>query len=278
MSKETKKQRKMAKSNIKILKSGKIKISKEQKLDLTPFIEGTINNTIVSRLNGIISKEEVVIDEEKNIDIRAHLIDELECVRLKNEMKEPDIPTFVYVVNKKDATNIFDLLNVTVFGDVLRSSTLAAAYKNVKQTWVDLNENDKTPYINIMYVPEVMIFLDHKTGKIRKRPIFANVLIVAIPPRKYINNKDENVEEATIEESINYYIDSICESIIKLGIKNVVVNPFFNNASTKNACMSSEAWVRNIRGNRFIDNVNKIEFCVEDENTFIYLNIQLNNN
>ena len=88
MSKETKKQRKMAKSNIKILKSGKIKISKEQKLDLTPFIEGTINNTIVSRLNGIISKEEVVIDEEKNIDIRAHLIDELECVRLKNEMKE----------------------------------------------------------------------------------------------------------------------------------------------------------------------------------------------
>ena len=59
-----KKLKKLAESNIKILKSGKIKFSKNQKIDLGLFTTESIEGAVVSRLEGIISQEDVVVETE----------------------------------------------------------------------------------------------------------------------------------------------------------------------------------------------------------------------
>ena len=65
-----KKLMKRAKESMKILKSGKIMVKGDQEIDLTPFIQQSSEEAIVSRLNGIISKEDVQIEDgAKVVDI-----------------------------------------------------------------------------------------------------------------------------------------------------------------------------------------------------------------
>lgn len=270
--KKKKKIVKEAKRGMKILKSGKIKIGGE-KLDLSPFIANASEDAIVSRLDAIISKEDVAVEDgEKICDTETILQGQLQAAELEAHIAnvngtQPFPRTVVVVIPKKDAVSSFDFLNPGILGDILRSSTLASTYKTLKEEWVELNEKDTTNFTNVLYVPKVMMMIDMDTGKFKGVPYYVNVLILAVPAKSKING--DVSDKVTDEDAVERILTDITESCIRLAVKTPVIDPFCFKWLEDDLSMTSEKWQLLIDSNKVQEHFDLITFTFEDENKFI---------
>ena len=115
--------KKLAKSNIQVLKTGKIKIAKGEKISLKSFVNESIKNTVISRLDGIISQEDVVIDtKDLRVDITSNMTTDFKTSELISRVQSPKTNTIVVTVNKKNALDVFDFLDDSSLGIIPRNS------------------------------------------------------------------------------------------------------------------------------------------------------------
>lgn len=264
--------KKLAKSNIQILKSGKIKVAKDQKINLKSFVNDSIENSVVSRLNAIISREDVVIDTaDLRADVTTNMTSDVKTAELAARANNPNTNTIVLTVNKKNALDVFDFLEDGSLGIILRTSTLASIYKDdsIKSKWVDLNKNDKTNFTNVLYIPKIMVFIDPSNGKIRKTPYYINLLLLAVPTQK---NMGEAVEEVSDENACARVIADICDAAIKCGAKNLIIDPYDYKMFRKEPHTTAELWYQISTGQRFIEQFNSVIFTIENEELFIVFN------
>lgn len=264
-----KKFKKLAEANIQVLKSGKIKVAKGQKINLKPFVQDSVDNTVISRLDGIISKEEVVIDtSDLRVDVTTNMTTDIKTAELVSRVSSPTISTIVITVNKKNDLDVFDLLDDTSLGIILRTSTLTSIYsdKNVKDKWVELNKDDSTSFTNVMYVPKIMVFVDPNTGKIRKTPYYINLLLVAVPSVKKMT---DGVEELSDEDATARVIADICEAAIKCGAKDLIIDPYGYKLFKKDPHITAELWSQISTGQRFIEQFKSVIFSIDNEELFI---------
>lgn len=270
-----KKLKKLAKENIKITSSGKVIISKDQKIDLKPFVNNSVATAIVSRLDGIISREDVVVDNIDRIDMNIDMVSSFKEIELLSRAMEetPQKPTLVIVGNKKNSLSMFDYLNTGTLGTVLRTSTLSSIYKQLKDDWTFLCQDDNTKFTNVFYVENVMSFVDEETTNFRKRPIIFNLLLVLVPSKNKMIDADE--EEISDDTAIRRIVNDVSEAIIKTGTKYVVIDPFEYKMMEKNPYIAVQEWVRAISEQNFKNNVKSVSFAVEDESLFVSLTAEI---
>lgn len=264
--------KKLAKSNIQVLKSGKIKIAKGEKINLKSFVNESIRNTVVSRLDGIISQENVVVDtSDLRVDVTTNMTSDIKTSELVSRVSSPRISTIVITVNKKNALDVFDFLDDGTLGIILRTSTLASIYSDdsVKKKWVNLNKDDKTTFTNVLYVPKIMVFIDPETGKVRKTPYYINLLLIAVPSTKKMV---EGVEEISDEDSIARIIADISDSAIKCGAKDLIIDPYGYKLCKKQPHITAELWSQISTSQRFIEQLNSVIFSIDNEELFIIFN------
>jgi uncharacterized protein (TIGR02452 family) len=263
--------KKLAEANIKVLKSGKLKIAKGQKISLKPLINESVSNSIVSRLDGIISKEEAVVETEKLVcDVTTNLTDEIHTVDLASKVNSPVTQTIVISLTKKEVGKAFDYLKADALGILLRTSTLGSIYKSIRDKWIDLNRDDETCFTNVLFIPKVLCFIDFNTGELRKFPLYVNVLIVVTPIVKKM--EENSIEETTEDDASARVIADITEAAIKCGCKNIVVNPFGNKILTKDLSATATMWNRVTTGERFLEQIDSCIFAMEDESNYIIFN------
>ena len=178
-------------------------------------------------------------------------------------------PTIIIPVNKKAALDVFDYLSFDTLGILLRSSTLASCYKKVKNQWVDLNKDDGSSFTNVLFIPEVMIFLDFTTGKIRKTPINVNVLMVVVPP---ISKMNDSIEKVSLEDACSRIVVDMVESAIRCGCKNIVVDPYAHKTLLKDIDLTAKLWHQITTTEKFIENFRNVVFSMESEKNFIAFN------
>lgn len=262
--------KRLAEANIRILRSGKLKVSKNKKIPLKPFVKESVENSIVSRLDGIISKEDVIIDTENlRCDITSNLTDEIKTVDLANRAKSVKTQTIVVSTSKKAATNIFDFINTDAIGMLLRTSTLGSIYSEIKDRWVDINKDDSTHFTNVLFIPKILVFLDFNTGKIRKTPLTVNLLIVATPSMSKMN--ENNIEEISQTDATSRVIADILDSAIKCGCKSLVLYPYGNKITQKDKSESGNLWFTITSTQRVIENIESIIFTFDDDNESDYI-------
>ena len=266
-----KQRRKMAESNFKILKSGKLKVKKGQKINLRPFITNSVENSVVGRLDGIISKENVVVDtEDLHQNVTSNMLSDIHVASLAAKTEKPGISTLVVTVNKKNALDAFDLMRDDSLGILLRTSTLTSCYMELKQEWKDLNEEDNSNFTNVLYVPEVMVFVDPDTGKLLKKPFKVNIIILAIPTKK--NMSEQGVEEFTDEMAASRVIADIMDSAIKLGCKDIIIDPYCHKYLISMPYDAGKLWNNIVSTQRCIEQFKSIIFAIEDEELFVSFN------
>lgn len=276
MGKKKKSKKSVALTNIKILKSGKIKFSKDQKLDLGGFVKDSVTDSIVSRLQSIISKEDVVIEpDELKRELSTYLLSELGIAEMFSLTSNAVPRTIVIPVDKSEALDVFDFLDCGVIGSILRTSTFASVYKKIKKEWKDLCKKDNSHLTNVLYVPKVMVFLDDRTGKIRNLPFYINVLIVATPPTKYMN--EDLINEVEDEDAVKRYVSDIIDTSIKCGCKDIIINPYYSKVLRDDIGLTTDIWMRNLSNQKCKENFNSLAFSLEDQNLFISFEAQLNN-
>lgn len=257
----------VAEQNIKILKSGKVKFKKGQKISLTPYVSESVNKSVCSRADGIISKEEVVIDTSScRLNTTSTLSTIKRTVEMVSRIDTPDIQTVVHVVNKKNAVEIFDFLDNSIVGTLLRSSTLASVYKKIKDSWIDLNDNDKTNFTNVLFIPDIFVFLDSDTGKIRKIPYRVNLLLIAEPSLKYMGN---GIDKITNEEAVERTIKDVFEISGKCGAKNLVIAPYCNKLFLEDPYTTAGIWHNYTTIQKTIENIKNVNFAVNNEDLYI---------
>lgn len=261
-----KRKEKATKKSIEILESGKVKIKKDQKISLNPYIKDSVKNCICSRIEGIPNNEEVVIDESTlKTEININLTSIKRTLEL-NAYTSDQPYTVVAVCSKKETVSLFDFMENTIIGVLLRTSTLASIYKTQKEKWMELNTDDKTAFTNVLYIPDILVFLNENTGKILKKPFKVNLLVVSVPSAKYML---DGIEEADNEVEVKRIIDDVFESAIKIHTPKLIIAPFCYSPLLKDEHLTSETWHGISETDRVNNNIKSIDFCVNSDDAFI---------
>ena len=262
----------LAKASLKITNSGKIKVDKNHKIDITPFVKDSVEKSVVSRLSALISKESVAVDAT---DMRCCsnnvMLPEINIAQTLYNESAPieDMPTICITVPKSKALEIFDFLDSGCTGEILRVSTLASVYKQIKQAWVDLNEDDPTEDSNIMYVPNVMFFVDLRTGKPSKHPFKANILVVAVPSKKNMVKDKTSTEDITDEYAVHKIVNDTVEAAIRLGVKELIIDPLSAKFLRKNVSLVGYEWETLISSQRVMENLKEVSFSLTNDEAFV---------
>lgn len=266
--KKSKRKRKetVTKKNIKILKSGKVKFKKDQKISLDPYIKDSVKGCVCSRIEGIPNNEEVVLEETNlKTEINTNLTSIKRCLEL-NAYTSDQPYTVVSVCSKKEAEGLFDFMENTIIGVLLRTSTLASIYKTQKERWVELNTDDKTAFTNVLYIPNILIFLNERDGKILKKPFKVNLLVVSVPNAKCMV---DGIAEAEDDVVVKRIVDDIFESAIKIHTPKLIISPFCYHPLLKDEHLTSEYWHAVSETERVNNNIKSIDFCVNSDDSFI---------
>lgn len=275
--KKRKKNNRTIKANMRILKSGKIKVYKNSKISFSPQISYSLENLIIGRLDAIPSKEEVVIDSVTTPIPYTNNIISAERFLGLNKLDFGEY-TIAAVVNKSTRTKkVFDINSNTIIGKLMRTSTLTAIFNkyydrrnnNLVEEWGELNTDDNTAFTNILYVPQILVFLDDTTGKILRQPYKVNLLIVAVPDK---DNLAEGIEAVHDVTAIRKYIEAIVDAGLKCGAKNLVIEPFCNKIFESDLYTTSDVWRLMIGSQRVMDGFNTIDFCINNDDQFIVFN------
>ena len=84
----------------------------------------------------------------------------------------------VSVVNKKNSCDGFNFDDATIVGNLMRTSLLPAIYKRIMDNWVDINDK-KNLSTNVLFIPDILVYLDKYTGEVLRYPYKVNLLLIA---------------------------------------------------------------------------------------------------
>lgn len=257
----------VAKQSIKILQSGKIKFNKGEKISLKPFVTQSVGDCVCSRIDGILSKEKVVLDSSAyRVDVNSNLTSMQKITEMLSRIDNPEVQTVVHVVNKKIASEVFDMFDDSIIGNLMRSSTLASIYKEIGSDWESLNDGDKTNFTNVLFIPKIFIFLDPETGKIRKKPYTINLLLIAEPTLK---NMGDGIEKVTETQATDRLINDVFDSAIKCGANNLVIAPYCHKLFLEDPYSTAGIWHDYTSIDKTIKNIKSITFAINNEELYI---------
>ena len=116
-----------------------------------------------------------------------------------------------------------------------------------------------------MFIPKIYIFLEKK-GKLRKKPITVNLIIVALPS---INKATNGIDAIDDYEYTNRIINDTIDACIKCGCKNVVINPYAMNALRKEVHYTAKYWYGKTETQRVIENIRNITFSINNDDMYV---------
>ena len=245
---------------------------------------------------------------EYNFDLSVGYSDPITMSYLFSKSNSANPATLVITIKKSDAIDVFDFGDDTQIGELLRISTFGTVYKNLKHEWEKVNSNKNENSTTIMYVPKVLVFMDPSSGALMESMTYINVLIVALPKadKMRVYNLDGNkakeitVDElkkvsekkakkkgkdddlceaittlvnnefmANVETNVDRGIVDIADAIVKLGIKNVVIDPFQIKLFYKNKYNTIKGWKRITESFKFTHAVESIHFTVSSDEEFV---------
>lgn len=244
---------------LKTLKKGRVKFSDDRKLDLTQYITESINNTLISELDAIISKADVKIDED---EVKCSVASILKTANTVFANK-----TFVVSMNRKQAVNSFDFLKDTRIGALLRSSTLSSIYYPIKDLWKQLLDSDKSKTY-VMYIPRIVVFANLSEMDLYEDLVFTDLLLVVTPTVDDIREaNDKEMTKAEVRERI---ITDILESVIRTGNHNVIIDPYSHKVLADDKYECGKLWSEVSSSVRVDENINSIlfDFTFWDEEDF----------
>lgn len=249
---------------IKILESGKIKIKKDEKIDLSAFVDTSVNDAVISRLEGIPSKEEIIIDETSTyrIEASANCSSITRIIDLVSSINTNDIQTIVLPMTKKKASNLEDNDIIEWLG---KSSTFIAVYSKLKNAWDKLNDDDGSCFTNVMFIPKLYVFLEKK-GKLRKKPVMVNLMIVALPS---INKAVSGIDSLDDIDYTNRIINDSIDACIKCGCKSVVIDPYYMKALQNDVHYTAKYWYGKTETQRVIENIRNITFSIDNDDLYV---------
>lgn len=250
--------------SIQILESGKIKFKKDEKIDISSFVDDSVNDAKISRLEGIPSKEEIIIDGSNNyrIEASANCSSISRIIDLVSSINSNETQTIVLPMSKKKASNLEENEIIKWLG---KTSTFIATYARLKKVWDELNDEDSSCFTNVMFIPKLYIFLEKK-GKLRKKPIIVNLMVVSLPS---INKAKGGIEATDTIDYTNRIINDTMDACIRCGCKSVIIDPYSMKALQSDVHYTARYWHGKTETQRVIENIRNITFSIDNDDLYV---------
>lgn len=239
----------------------------------------TIENSIIGRLDKIISEEEISGTTPDQIDMVPFKVTSsstnmalyIHDVSTRGDTSRLHL-TKVIPILMKDAENMFDKYMPEEYNHHDRSSFSLVYNKAFKEKWEAINtpcDNDELTIPNVLFAPNVVF--------IGNTDYTFDILVVALPSPKII--LEEKTGEDTMSDNdfiANKIVEYILTAIIKCGVKNPVVDVFTFKWARKHAHEISKAWANGISLSKPKSSINKIIFTIRYEFECAQMNSALN--
>ena len=241
----------------------------------------TIENSIIGRLDKIISEEEVsgtTSDQIKIVPFKVTLNDiptilNIHNISSKTETNKRHL-TKVVPVLMKDAKRIFEDYMPEELISSIDESTFGMVYsKAFKGKWEAINtpfeDDDVLTIPNVLFAPNVVFRRDPKYS--------FDILVVSLPSPKIILEKKTGEDTMSDKDFIaNKIVEYILTAIIKCGVKNPIVDTFSFKWARKNSQEMASAWKNGISLSKPISSIERIIFSTKYEFEYVQMNGSLN--
>lgn len=262
----------ISQKNVKILKEGKIKIPKGPKVPIEQFISESVNKTVSLPLDAIIAREAMTSTKETPTV-------ELQMSTMWDVITRPTFTasavlggtshTVVSVVNKKNSCDGFNFDDATIVGNLMRTSLLPAIYKRIMDNWVDINDK-KNLSTNVLFIPDILVYLDKYTGEVLRYPYKVNLLLIAEPSKKDIEESPEFKDKDDIqEELVERIVSDVAEASVKCGASNLVIAPYCHKWLVNDIYITAEKWKDMCGFQPVCIAIEQIVFAINKEDLYI---------
>lgn len=253
----------------------KIKLTHDCVISLNSYVTDSLKNTIISRVDGIPPKNDIIIDPSdcNTVDVNISLTTPIRCADFLSSIEDTTNQTVVVFTSKKHCTTLFNKNNVLFDMNLLKntipyymvSSTLEAIYTNIEKSWISINKGDESNFTNVMYIPNIYVFRDDTMKTMITSPYMINLLVVAVPR---LSDMFEGVSEPVVEDGIKYVLDNTINAAIRCGCKNLIIDPFSYKLFSKNLPYTASLWYDFIGQQNVIEAIDKIDFTILDTNLY----------
>lgn len=262
----------ISQKNVKILKEGKIKIPKGPKVPIEKFISDSVNKTVALPLDAIIAQESLTSAKETpTIDLQMSTM--WDVITRPSFTAEAvlggSVNTAVIVVNKKNSGEAFTFDDGTIVGSLMRTSLLPAIYKRIMDNWVDINDK-KNLSTNVLFIPDILVYLDKSTGEVLRYPYKVNLLLIAEPSKKDFEESPEYKDkEVTKEELVERIVSDVAEAAVKCGVSNLVIAPYCHKWLVNDIYITAEKWKDMCSFQPICVAIEQIVFAINKEDLYI---------
>lgn len=261
----------IAQKNVKILKEGKIKIPKGPKVPIEQFIADSVSRTVALPLDAIIAQEAMTSTKDSpEIDLQMSTMWDVitRPTFTASSVLGGTVYTVVTVV-KKPGSDAFNFDDATIVGNLMRTSNLPAIYKRIEDNWTDVN-NKKNLSTNILFIPDILVYLDRYSGEVLRYPYKVNLLLIAEPSKKDIEESPEYKDkDVTKEDLIERIISDVAEASVKCGASNLVIAPYCHKWLVSDIYITAEKWKEMCAFQPVCVAIEKIVFAVNKEDLYI---------
>lgn len=261
----------IAQKNVKILKEGKIKIPKGPKVPIEQFIADSVSRTVALPLDTIIAQEAMTSTKDSpEIDLQMSTMWDVitRPTFTASSVLGGTVHTVVTVV-KKPGSDVFNFDDATIVGNLMRTSNLPAIYKRIEDNWTDVN-NKKNLSTNILFIPDILVYLDRYSGEVLRYPYKVNLLLIAEPSKKDIEESPEYKDkDVTKEDLIERIISDVAEASVKCGASNLVIAPYCHKWLVSDIYITAEKWKEMCAFQPVCVAIEKIVFAVNKEDLYI---------
>lgn len=251
--------------SIRITDSGEIKLRRDETIDVSTYVKESVSNAVISRLDGITNKEEITIDgemTESRLDVATNCSSIIRTLDIFGKIDAVNPQTIVIPMTKKRGAHLEDN---PIIGWLIKTSTFISVFNKLRDEWDNLNKDDKTSFTNVFYIPKIQIFIGNN-GKMRRKPLEVNLFVVAFPSMK---NATPGIELIDTTTYTNRIINDTMEAVIRLGIKNVIIDPYCMSALLDDVHYTATYWHGYMDKQRTIENIKCITFVIDDDDLFI---------
>ena len=254
---------------IRILKSGKLKLSKGYVISMDELSKDAIANTIGSRYEALEDNSAVSSDTSKKGEVCGQWCSLMKTYRMMSKVDEAgnEELTIVYPIARKHASEIFDYAGSTVIGQLLRISNLGTIYNAVHENWTNLLKASKSMDC-LLYIPGITIFADDELRIFTEKQTKVNLLLFVV--RGKVSEAPDFLEDEEKPETDNSTVaDRVLDSAVKLGCTNLLVDPLSFKNYQKDVREAGKEWKKAVEDESNATHLHTVTFCVEDDDDFI---------
>lgn len=259
-----------------LLRTGEIRMNRKVVINMDDLTKPSIDKTIGARIDCLEDKSDVALDKEAILDVSATNTDLMQHYHLWSKIGKgvnasldktkmdpfPWNSTIVVMLPHKKACSAFSIYDSSPLGRLMRNSNLPLVMRAIGNRWRGLIEENEGSDC-ILYVPDLVYF---DGSNVMNTDVRFNLLVYVTRKKRYIYEESDVETKATPQKEM---IHNLLTSAVKLGIKDIMINPVDHPLLQADGYATVDAWHEEESDPTVRCNIERIQYCIPNEDDYI---------